>query len=105
MQTQILSASSNSHTLLHQHSDGSSTVQQITDVTDAVERARNLHNAGAHQTAMGDKHVASIPIAVLAEWAQKRGKTFSDVMQDDGLLKQFLEDPDNSVFRVWKGDL
>lgn len=105
MQKTILSASSGSRTLLHQHADGSSTVQQITDVTDAVERAKALHNAGAHQTAMGDKHVASIPIAVLTEWAQKRGKAFSDVMQDEGLMKQFLEDPDNGVFRIWKGRL
>lgn len=105
MQTQILSASSTSRTLLHQHGDGTSTVQQTADVTDAVERAKALHNAGAHQTGMGDKHVASIPVPVLAEWAQKRGKAFSDVMQDDGLMKQFLEDPDNGVFRIWKGRL
>lgn len=75
------------------------------DVSDAVAHAQALHKEGFHQTGMGDKHVASIPIPLLAEWAQKRGKTFADVMQDDSLMKAFLEDPDNSFCRVWKGKL
>jgi hypothetical protein len=105
MRPLILSLSERSHTLLHTHADGSSTVQQVSDVSDAVERAKTLHREGFHQTGMGDKHVASIPIPALTEWAQKRGKTFSDVMQDDSLMKVFLEDPDNSFFLIWKGAL
>lgn len=105
MQPQILSLSERSRTMLHQHADGSTTVQQVADVSDAIGRAQALHKEGFHQTGMGDKHVASIPIPLLAEWAQKRGKTFADVMQDDGLMKAFLEDPDNSFCRVWKGKL
>ena len=45
------------------------------------------------------------PIPVLTEWTQKRGKTFADCMQDKALLHQFLQDPDNGVFRIWKGQL
>ena len=105
MQKRILSNNGHSQSIWHDHGDGRVTVQQVTDVTAAVERAKGLHNIGAHTTGMGDKHVASVPIPVLTAWAQERGKTYADVLQDSGLLKQFLEDPDNGVFRVWKGRL
>ena len=105
MHPRILSQSDRSSTLFHMHADGTATVQQVADVSDAVAHAQALHKEGFHQTGMGDKHVASVPIPLLAEWAQKRGKTFADVMQDDGLMKAFLEDPDNSFCRVWKGKL
>lgn len=105
MQTRILSTGPHSRTLWHDHGDGQVTVQQVADVTDAVEQAKALHKLGAHTTGMGDKHVASVPIPVLTEWAQKRGKTFADCMQDKALLHQFLQDPDNGVFRIWKGQL
>lgn len=105
MQTRILSNTPLGRTLWHDHGDGRVTVQEVADVTAGVERAKALHNEGHHATGMGDKHVASIPIPVLTEWAAKRGKTFADVIQDSGLMRQFLQDPDNSVFRVWKGAL
>ncbi len=105
MQTRILSDSAASRTLWHDHGDGTVTIQQVADVSAGVERAKALHNAGLHTTCMGDKHVASIPIPVLTEWAARRGKSFADVVQDSGLMQQFLLDPDNSVFRVWKGHL
>lgn len=102
---QIISTGYKSVTYLHQHNDGTQTVQTVADVTPAVELAKELHNIGAHTTGMGDKHVASIPVQALVEWAQARGKTYADMMQDNQLMKQFLEDPDNSVFRIWKGAL
>ena len=105
MSTHILEASPFSRTYLHQHSDGTQTVQKVTDVTLLVDRAKDLHNSGQHTTGMGDKHAASIPIPVLVEWLTKRGKSFADWAQDRTLARQFLEDPDNSVFRIWKGNL
>ncbi|WP_272970446.1 hypothetical protein [Comamonas terrigena] len=105
MHSRILHAAAGTRTVLHSHGDGSTTIQKVDDVSDAVERAKALHNQGAHTTATGDKHAASIPIPVLTEWAAKRGKTFADCMQDEALLKQFLQDPDNQVFRIWKGAL
>lgn len=105
MSPRILEATPFSRTLLHNHADGTQTLQQVTDVTALVERAKGLHNSGNHQTKMGDKHVASVPIPVLVEWLQKRGKTFADWSVDRSLAKQFLEDPDNGVFRIWKGQL
>ena len=105
MQIRILSHTSTGRTLWHDHGDGRVTVQQVADVTAGVERARALHNAGHHATRMGDKHVASIPVPVLTQWAAARGKSFTDVVQDSGLMAQFLQDPDNGAFRVWTGAL
>lgn len=101
----VLDSSTHSKTLWHDNTDGSVTIQKVSDVTDAVERAKALHNEGYHSTGMGDKHAAAVPIPVLVEWLQKRGKTFADWAQDRSLAKQFLEDPDNGVFRIWKGRL
>lgn len=105
MQTRILSNDGTRCALWHDHGDGTVTIQQVADVSANVERAKALHNAGLDTTGMGDKHVASIPVPVLTAWAQQRGKAFADVIQDSRLMQQFLEDPDNGVFRVWRGRL
>ncbi len=105
MHARILSATENGRTLWHDHGDGKVTIQKVADVTNAVERAKELHYTGAHTTGMGDKHVASIPVPALEAWLQKHGKTFSDWARDSRLTKQFLEDPENGVFRIWKGRL
>lgn len=95
----------NAHTVkrLHTEVDGSMVIQSTTDVSAVVERAKALHNAGDYRTQMGDKHVASIPVPVLDAWARARGKVFGDVLRDQRLMAEFLQDPDHSVFRVWKG--
>lgn len=105
MRSRILSTTENSRTVWHDHGDGQVTVQKVADVTKAVERAKELHNMGAHTTGMGDKHVASIPMPALEAWLHQHGKTFADWAQQPQLMKQFLEDPDNGVFRIWKGRL
>lgn len=105
MRTRILSEAAGRRTLWHEHADGSVTIQQRTDVTACVERAKALHREGLDTTGMGDKHVASIPVAVLDAWARRRGKTFAHVMADDAMMREFLDDAENSVFRVWRGAL
>jgi len=46
--------------------------------------------------------LARIPIVVLNAWAQQRGVTYADVMNDVRLLEAFMRDPDHSQFRVDK---
>ncbi len=89
----------------HDLGNGGFAIQTTTDVTKTVENAIARHREGFQTTGMGDKHVASIPVPVLDAWARARGKTYGDVMRDDKLMKQFLEDPDNGDFRIWKGAL
>ena len=49
------------------------------------------------------KHVASVDQAVIIDWCNKRGITFQRFMNDQSLVNAFLDDPDNSAFRIWKG--
>lgn len=92
-------------TLWHGHPDGTVTVEQRADVQPIREIVHALDVAGADATPSGDKHVAEVPVIVLQEWARERGKTYADMMQNDGLMREFLTDPANSAFRVWKGRL
>lgn len=89
----------------HDLGDGTFGIESVTDVTATVDRAKSLHNQGIDKTGMGDRHVASIPVPVLDAWARTRGKAYGDVMRDSELMRQFLTDPANADFRVWKGAL
>ena len=82
--------------------DGKYAIQTIADVEPVLEHAKALHNEGRHQAPNGDRHLARIPIVVLNAWAQQRGVTYADVMNDVRLLEAFMRDPDHSQFRVDK---
>lgn len=68
-----------------------------------MDYCKEMHNSGLHTAMGGDKLVASVDPAVIHLWCSQRGLTISDFMCDQKLAKQFLEDPDNSNFRIWKG--
>lgn len=82
--------------------DGKYAIETITDVEPALEFAKALHNEDRLTRPNGDRHIAHIPIAVVDAWAKRRGLGFDSVMQDVSLLEEFLNDPDNSYFRVDK---
>jgi hypothetical protein len=92
-------------TYLHEQQDGRCAIETVEDVSRIVERAKARHNLGLTRTGMGDRHVASIPIAVLDAWARRQGKTFQDVMQDQQLMTRFLQDPDNGYFIIDKASV
>lgn len=94
-----------SSVFLHEEQDGKVAIETVTDVGPVLERAKALHNQGLTRTGMGDRHVASIPIAVLDAWARKRGLLFQNVMQDQRLMSQFLQDPDHSYFVIDKASV
>lgn len=79
-------------------------ISESTDVSAALRRNEQLRNQGATKTGMGDHYAASIPIALLQEWAQKKGlESWHMVASDDRLLDQFLNDPDYKKCRVYEG--
>lgn len=83
---------------------GQTIISESTDVSAALERNKRLRNAGMTKTGMGDHYAASIPVALLNEWAQKRGLPgWQAVAQDDRLLDQFLQDPAYSDCRIYQG--
>ncbi|OZI26711.1 hypothetical protein CAL26_05155 [Bordetella genomosp. 9] len=104
MAGRILTAETRKVTRFHELEEGFA-IETVADVEPELEFAKALHNEGFHRTASGDRHVASIPAVVLNAWAIKRGVTFDAVMQDNRILKEFLNDPDHSHFRVDKGQV
>lgn len=99
----ILTRSRADATIYHELADGTVVIESVADVEPVLDQAKERHNIGAHTTRMGDKHVASIPVAVLQMWARQRGKEFCDVMRDPDLMDAFLNDPAHSAWRIWKG--
>jgi hypothetical protein len=70
-----------------------------------MDYCKELHNSGMHTTLGGDKLVASVDPAVIHLWCNQKNITMAQFMADPKLAKQFLEDPENSNFRIWKGAL
>jgi len=104
MSARILDRSPGSVTKFHDLGD-KFVIAKTQDVEAVVEDAKGRHNVGAVQTGMGDKHAMRVPLILIDAWARKRGLTYGDVMRDQKLLKQFVADPENADFRVWKGAL
>lgn len=75
----------------------------VAEITRAMEFAKARHNSGDHLALGDDKLVASVHPAVIHKWCADKGITFSQFMIDPKIAKRFLEDPDNSNFRIWKG--
>lgn len=95
MSKRILSAESGRAMVWHDEQDGKVAIQSVTDVEPAVERAKALRNAGLTRTGMGDRHMASIPLALLGPWALRHGVTWHQVIGDDVLFTKFMrEHPD-----------
>ena len=102
MEKHLLSSSRGTKTIFHK-ADGRIGLQTVADVEKIVDFAHNLAASGQTRAANGDRHVAEIPVVVVAAWAQKRGVTFDAVMQDVRLLRECVNDPENSAFRVHGG--
>ena len=82
-----------------------STDYSMAEIVRAMDHAKERHNSGNHLALGDDKLVARVHPGVMHAWCAKRGVTFSQLMTDQALTKQFLEDPDNSNFRIWKGKI
>lgn len=63
----------------------------------------NREASYAHKSGGDMKHAARVDGAVIIDWCNKRGITFQRFMNDQKLIKQFLDDPALAPFRIWKG--
>lgn len=85
-------------------SDGSLTVSAVEDVSGVIETCKSLQSVGL----VGSnemKHAAALPRVVVEDWCQKRGITFADWMRDNKFVREMLNDPNLSSFRIWKGQV
>lgn len=66
--------------------------------------ATHCREASDAQKSGGDMKLAmTVDGTVILDWCNKRGVTWQQFMRDSALQVRFLDDPDNSVFRIWKG--
>lgn len=72
------------------------------DCTPIAEHAKALQNAGIHGTSEM-RHAARIPQVIVEKYCNDRGITFREFMNDQTHVRRILNDPDNAMFRVWKG--
>lgn len=77
---------------------------RMSDIRKVVDHSKAMSNAGMTENAEGEKLVASVHPAVIIKWLNQRGLTMQEFMSGNSdLAIQFLEDPDNSQFRIWHG--
>lgn len=77
-------------------------VGRTQDCTTIAEYAKALHNEGHHGSSEM-RHAAKIPLVIVEKYCNERGITFEQFMNDDAHLKAVVENPDNAMFRIWKG--
>lgn len=73
------------------------------DCTAILEDAKRRHNEGQHGSA-DVKHAARIPNVIVEKYCNENGVTFAEFMADPVHIKRLVQHPDNSMFRIWKGN-
>ena len=79
---------------------------KMSDIKKVTDYSKAMASAGATENSQGEKLVASVHPAVIIAWLNKRGLTMAEFMSGNSdLARQFLEDSDNSQFRIWRGKI
>lgn len=85
------------------HTNGNdATFERIQDCTPIVESAKALHNAGMHGSSEM-KHAARLPMVIVEKYCNEKKITFQEFMANDEHIRSVVNNPDNSMFRVWPG--
>lgn len=84
--------------------EGNFISQTSQDCTPIAEFAKAQHNAGYHGSSEV-KHAASIPLVIVEKYCNDNGVSFADFMADQTHIKRLVNNPDNSMFRIWPGQV
>jgi hypothetical protein len=99
----------NQKTMHHTMDDGSIVIQHENDVSDIIEMNKFLQGEQSmHHRSEAFNHVASIDMLAAIAWCKDRGITknaWALFMQDDKLIKEFCNDPDNKLWRTRLGKI
>lgn len=82
--------------------DGALVTGTVQDCTPYLERAKTLHNAGAHGSS-DMKLAASFPFVLVEKYCNDNGITFADWQASKEHKRRMLNDPSLSYFRIWPG--
>ena len=76
--------------------------QDVEPTLEWVKQQHSLYGSSAGKSSTGEwYHAARVPLVVLHAWLNARGLQMRDFKGD--LIDRFLNDTDNSSFRVWQG--
>jgi hypothetical protein len=93
----------------HYMSDGTMIDERSNDVTGLINANKFLRGEQSlHHKSETFNHVASIDVIALENWCKARGMGqgwYREFMNSETLLKEFLNDPDNVVWRTRKGKI
>lgn len=78
-------------------------IQRTQDCTPIAEYAKAQHNAGFTGTSEV-KHAARIPNVIIEKYCNDNRVTFQQFMGDPAHIKRLVQHPDNSAFRIWRGN-
>lgn len=73
------------------------------DCNAIAEYAKAQHNGGYHGTAEV-KHAARLPLAIVEQYCNDTGITFSEFIKNPVHVARVVKDPKNDAFRIWKGN-
>lgn len=84
--------------------DGRLIISSSQDCTPIAEHCKALHNEGYHGS-KEMRHAASLPKVIVEKYMNENGVTFEQFMNDPVHVKRMCNNPDNAMFRVWKGQV
>lgn len=84
--------------------DGRLFIGRSQDCTAIAEDAKRRHNAGEFGSS-DMKHAARIPNVIIEKYLNDTGVTFEAFIADPIHIKRVVENPDNSMFRIWTGKI
>ena len=103
--TQIIAQNAVSRLTIKEEGD-QTIIHKSTDISGALRRNEQLRQAGASKTRDGDHLIASIPIALLNQYALNKGLAgWQEVANDTVLLERFMKDPDYNKCRIYEGQI
>lgn len=70
-------------------------IEQVQDVQPILEANKRAFNDSSGFKSEVFNKKASIPTVVLMDWLKRNGLTYQDFMNDEKVLKRFLNDPDH----------
>jgi hypothetical protein len=89
------------HTRIHVHGE-TTTFERIQDCTPIVEHAQALHKEGFHgSTEM--RHAASLPLVIIEKYCNEQNIDLREFMCNPDHIRRVVNNPDNSMFRIWPG--
>lgn len=82
------------------HDEG--VIERVQDVEPILNDCKVRHNENMHGSS-DTRHAARIPNIIIEKYCNTHGITFHEFMNNEDHVRNLLNDPALSHFRIWKG--